>query len=285
VPFLRAFSLAVGGGTSQGVFKAEEQCYPRDMLHRTVVLALALSAGLYSAGFNATARADDVVECDKSREACDAKILELCPAGAEVLDEQELAGPRYRMTFRCRGAAAEAVAPGVAPAPGAAEGVAPPPANAIQPDNSALTLELRSIDERIAALKAERSQHSLVGPIVLTSVGFAVGFTGLLIATGAADDGDSGSDFDDDGFDDDFDDNADEVNDTLLITGAVIAVAGAGVGTGGLIWLFRRLKARKANQPEIEALKARQEQLRMQGVSYSFSVDPMGGRLLLRGRF
>ncbi len=256
------------------------------MLQRSLLLALVLcQLALFGAG----ARADDVVECDKSRDTCDAKILELCPAGAEVLDEQELtgsAGPRYRMTFRCRGGQAGATA---APAPMPAPAAPPPtgPGPSFGGDPVALQLELRTVEARLADLKAERKRHSLVGPIILTSVGFGAALVFAVTALSAASDSgcDDYDDWDDDDLDFDSCDTVDDVNEGLVVTSSVLSVIGAGVGVGGLIWLLRRSKARKANDPEIEQLKLRQEQLRMQGVSYSFAVDPVGGRLILRGRF
>jgi hypothetical protein len=134
---------------------------------------------------------------------------------------------------------------------------------------------------RLAELKAERSRHSLVGPIILTAAGFSAA---LVFAAVAA--SDTSDDPDDDfspatgtSLDDDEDHRG------AVIAGSVLAVLSAGVGVGGLVWLLRRKKARKAHDGEIEQLKLRQEQLRLQGVSYSFAVDPVGGRLLLRARF
>jgi hypothetical protein len=152
-------------------------------------------------------------------------------------------------------------------------------------DVSALQLELRTVEARLADLKAERKRHGLVGPIILTAGGFgAAAVFGLTAIAAAADSGDDCYDFDDDDFSSSCS-NLDDDDDGLVVTSSVLAVIGAGVGVGGLIWLLRRSKARKANDPEIESLKLRQEQLRMQGVSYSFAVDPVGGRLILRGRF
>jgi hypothetical protein len=271
-------------------------CYPPGMLHRL----LALAAVLLLAG---SARADDAVECDRTRDACDTQILELCPAGADVLDEQEVPGAspqvrRYRITFRCRGAGGVApapVAPAPAPAPGD-PGVAPAPAPPVttaapSPETAAAQDELSRVNFRLAELEAQKRQHGIVGPIVLLGVGAAstVLFMALALEAKASADelDDGGLAFVDDDFDGDPDDVADEEDyrASARLSGALAAVS-AGVAAGGGIWLLLRLKKRNANKAEIRDLKLRQEQLRTQaGVSYSFAVDPFTRSAAFKLRF
>src|SRR5262245_42925890 len=125
-------------------------CYPPGMLQRVLFLV----SVLWLAGSASLVRADDAVQCDRLRDACDAQILELCPAGADVLDEQEVPGPspqvrRYRIIFRCRGAAGE-VAPAAVAAPAAAAPAAAPGQPAAAPAGP--QPELEDVNVRLAEL-------------------------------------------------------------------------------------------------------------------------------------
>jgi hypothetical protein len=233
--------------------------------------------------FAVSARAQDAsVECDRSRDACDSQILEQCPAGADVLEEQQIASasgskePRYRITFRCRGGAAPLVgaeAGATAAPPAAAAAPAAAPQNSAE--NMAMRAELASVEGRLADLKAQRP--GITGPIVLTAIGAA----GMFIFTIAAIDLATGSE-------DHVDDYGNDVSGTHSTGGARVcgglAVVSAGVTAGGLVWLFRRLKARRSSGPEYDELRSRERDLRSR-LKYSFAVDPGQHMLLMRGSF
>jgi hypothetical protein len=247
--------------------------------------ALIFMAVLWLAG---SARADDAVECDGQRDGCDAQILELCPAGADVLDEKEVPGPspaarRYRIVFRCRGAAAApAPAPAPAPVPGAEPAAAPAPA----PAGSASQDELASVNLQLAELRAERRRYGLVGPLVLLGAGTVSSAIFVAVALAARSNAETLDDggialVDEDG-DGDWDDVADEEDyrETARLAGG-LAVVGAGVAVGGGVWLWLRLKKRNAHKDEIEQLEARQRQLSRFGVS----IDPIARSFALRASF
>jgi hypothetical protein len=256
------------------------------MLHRVLVFAAVLWLAL---GAVRSARADDAVECDRMRDACDAQILELCPAGADVLDEQEVPGPspqvrRYRIIFRCRGAAAApapVAAPAPAPAPAAESAATPPPA----PADPAAQEELATVNFRLSALEAEKRQHGIVGPIVLAGSGLLTTALFMGIALNAKSEADGiekfgAKDTDSDGDIDDDDLTEDEFRATAKVSGGLAGLGGALMAGGG-VWLWLRLKKRNANKDEIEELEARRRELSRFGLS----VDPIARTFALRASF
>jgi hypothetical protein len=244
--------------------------------HLLVLASLSCIAGI--------AHADDAVECDQSRDVCDAKVLELCPEGADVLGEREVPSstpsvPRFRVTFRCRNAGA-AELPLAPPAPAVETGPEPQPAvPAASPDD--VELELVSIDARLVELEQERAQHSLTGPIVLLATGAGIAFPSLLIAVQAKAAAEASDSFDD--FDEFGNESSDDTSSVARAFGA-ITVVGAALAVGGGVWLWKRVAARRVHAPEIQQLKARQRVIR-EGLSFGFGVDPARPSFVLSGRF
>jgi hypothetical protein len=265
------------------------------MLQRFLVLVLVLCGA-------AQARADDAVECAQSRDGCDGKILKLCPAGAEVLEEQPLSDGGFRIVFRCRGEQSAAptvsASPAQAPAPSPLEAPAAPTSTPVAPAPSASSgplvaqpaaspeYELQNVHLRLAELKAGRRQHSVTGPVIMMGAGSVAMTVLALLAVSSkqeADDIESGDAFDPTPFIEDDQARADDARWSARFLGG-LSIVSAGVAAGGTLWLVRRVKARGKFRTEIERLQTRQRELRDQ-LTLGLAVDPASRGLVLHGRF
>ncbi|MFT3923422.1 MAG: hypothetical protein QM778_12880 [Myxococcales bacterium] len=194
---------------------------------------------------------------------------------------------------------------GAAPAPSTPTGVllpAPPPgyvytATPAVPDEqrAANASELQRIEARLDALKAERAQHGIGGPIALMAGGYATALGCSLFALAAFG---TAQDIEHLGFSrdqkqlDKYDLNHDDVvnhedEDSARRAARVmgtLSVIGAGVGLFGTLFFARRNAKRNASKDEILALKNRRREL-IHSLQYGANVGTSDLGLKLSGRF
>lgn len=184
---------------------------------------------------------------------------------------------------------------GAPPAPYYGYGYAPPP----DPSRLRALSELQSLDVRIALLKQNQKQHGIVGPTIMTAVGYsltlvfgAIAFADLAVANNIADghcgyddrydyDYDASCDVNDDGF---VDADDEDTARTLARTFGALSVVGAGLGITGTVLLVRRLAKRREFAPELRELGVRRGQL-LQQLRYGGGYSRNGIQLTLSAQF
>jgi hypothetical protein len=169
----------------------------------------------------------------------------------------------------------------------------------VDPVSAQASAELQAVNLRIAALKQERGQYGIGGPIAMTAAGFGIalifGSVSLVEWAVAEDiqhgdcgyyvdrdyDYDSACDVNDDGrIDGDDEDKARMLSRTF---GALTGIAG-GVGIWGAVLLGKRLSERRIYAPELKALSTRRKQL-LQQLKYGGYMQHGGLLLSVGGRF
>jgi hypothetical protein len=157
--------------------------------------------------------------------------------------------------------------------------------------------ELQHLDLRIAQLKQSQKQHGIVGPAILTAVGYTVtlvfgaialadwaiaeNFDDGLCGQGELYDYDPSCDVNNDGYVNPEDEDAAR---TLARTLGALSVVGTGVGIAGTVLLVRRLAKRREFKPELKDLGARRGQL-LQQLRYGGVYSARGVQLTVSARF
>ena len=132
---------------------------------------------------------------------------------------------------------------------------------------------MRYLDSELERLDREQSKYSLGGPISLTAVGGGVFVFSLwLLAIDNASDASC---------DPNFGCEQDNGTETLAYTGAVV---GIGLGTIGLVWLFRRLPPRRQLGKQIDDVQRERDRLEDQLYMYP-QLGMRGAGLALGGTF
>jgi hypothetical protein len=174
---------------------------------------------------------------------------------------------------------------------------APPPAD---PRREKTLSELRQVDLRIASVKKEQRQHSLVGPVAMTGSGYLVaaafGLAAVLEWAIAEDIRDDDCGYRYNRATRDYEDRCD-VNNNGVVTKAdehdarvmartfgAISAAGAGLGIAGTVLLMRQLAKRREYSPELYELGTRRGQL-LQQLRYGGGYSSNGLTLSVSGKF
>ncbi len=152
---------------------------------------------------------------------------------------------------------------------------------------------LKDVDARLSALRAERRQRSLAGPIAMMASGYGVSLIAGLVALStfaSAEDiqhddywGDNRRDYDinDDG---DVDRDDEKIYRRLARGFGVLSLVSLGVGVGGGVLFASRARDRGRSLPEIRSLQQERWELRKQ-LEYSANPTRGGMQLSLSARF
>jgi hypothetical protein len=176
-------------------------------------------------------------------------------------------------------------------------GYTPPPPD---PQRQKTLTELQQVDLRIASVKKEQRQHSLVGPLAMTGAGYlaaaAFGLAAVLEWAIAEDIRDDDCGYRYNRSTRDYEDRCD-VNNNGVVTKAdehdarvmartfgAISAAGAGLGIAGTVLLMRQLAKRREYSPELYELGTRRGQL-LQQLRYGGGYSSNGLTLNISGKF
>lgn len=201
------------------------------------------------------------VSCGVSRDQCFADMARECPAGSLVLEEKvgsagPAFGPVYHLWYRC------------APLPGVASGVTAVPGTTVlaaQPSG-----ELAALEERRLALKQQRSEVRMAGPVATMIVGYGLALGGFLLGASLVDSPEM-----------------DSYSATKNNTGyALIGVAAGGLALGifGHVRMVQRRRVRRGYMLEMKALEQERRDLRYR-LHYGVAPSAHGGHAVVRMSF
>lgn len=174
--------------------------------------------------------------------------------------------------------------------------VAPP----VDPQRQKALHDLQQLDQRIASVRKQQRQYSIVGPTIMTGSGYLVAFgfgVGALASYFIAEDIREGDcrlrfnrttreyddrcDVNDNGVVTEKDEDAAR---TLARTFGAISALGAGVGVVGTVLLVKQLARRREYQPELYELHTRRGRL-IQQLRWGGGYSSNGATLTLSGKF
>jgi hypothetical protein len=210
-------------------------------------------------------------ECSDTRSACDTAMLAQCPGGADVIDDESLPAsggeaPRQHLVFRCR-------PDGAARAPSPLPAVDNPYSHLRMP----LRMELEKVRDTLFELETTPPRYG--GPLAMLIVGLPVAAVFTPLAVVAARDlarYDSSSESDDALF------VGKRWNRIFLGVFGTLSLVGLGLTTGGIVWLVKRVQARRGRARQSELLRTRERELVKQ---LDLAFDPAAHELMLVGRF